>query len=219
MKKPVTDSAQDFESLLQPIRNFLLCETPPAWVEAALEQQEALLIDHANCEKKAAATAMRLMYRYTDNAQLLSKMSQLAREELLHFQQVVELMAARQIRYQQIAPSRYAAGLRQHISHPEQLALIDTLVIGAYIEARSCERFALLVPVLDAELGKFYRSLLRSEARHFQDYLELARATEHPAVEERIRFFGDVERELVLSPDSQFRFHSGVRIVGFKMQG
>lgn len=209
-KKRATDLMSDMEELLQPIREFLGCETPAEWVDAALEQQEALLIDHANCEKKAAATAMRLMYRYTENPALLSKMSQLAREELLHFQQVVELMAARQIRYRQIAPSRYAAGLRQHISDPDDLALIDTLIIGAYIEARSCERFALLVPVLDAELSKFYRSLLRSEARHFQDYLELAKSTGHSEVLDRISFFGEVESELVLRPDPQFRFHSGL---------
>ena len=153
---------------------------------------------------------MRLMYRYTENPTLLSKMSQLAREELLHFQQVVELMSARHIRYRQIAPSRYAAELRQNISDPENLALIDTLIIGAYIEARSCERFALLVPALDGELSKFYRSLLRSEARHFQDYLDLAKSTQHPLVQDRIGFFGDVECQLVLRPYPQFRLHSGL---------
>jgi tRNA-(ms[2]io[6]A)-hydroxylase len=93
------------------------------------------------------------------------------------------------------------------------LALIDTLIIGAYIEARSCERFALLVPALDAELSKFYRSLLRSEARHFQDYLDLAKSTQHPLVRDRIGFFGEVECELVLRPDPQFRFHSGLPLV------
>ena len=88
--------------------------------------------------------------------------------------------------------------------------MIDTLIIGAYIEARSCERFALLVPALDAELSKFYRSLLRSEARHFQVYLDLAKSTQHPLVHARIGFFGEVESELVLRPDPQFRFHSGL---------
>jgi len=209
-KKHATDLVHDLDGLLQPVREFLRSETPPEWVEAALEQQQVLLIDHANCEKKAAATAMRLMYRYTEDPTLLRKMSQLAREELLHFQQVVELMSARHIRYRQIAPSRYAAELRQHISDLENLALIDTLIIGAYIEARSCERFALLVPALDAELSKFYRSLLRSEARHFQVYLDLAKSTQHPLVHARIGFFGEVESELVLRPDPQFRFHSGL---------
>ena len=153
---------------------------------------------------------MKLMYRYTDNATLLAKMSQLAREELLHFQQVVELMSGRGIKYTQIAPSRYAAGLRQHISHSESLALVDTLLIGAYIEARSCERFAMLAQVLDTELSKFYRNLLRSEARHFQDYLMLAYETGHAEVDARREFFGEVEKNLILAPDETFRFHSGV---------
>ena len=82
------------DALTEPVCSFLCCETPGEWLAEALNHPEELLIDHANCEKKAAATAMKLMYRYTDNATLLSKMSQLAREELLHFQQVVELMRA-----------------------------------------------------------------------------------------------------------------------------
>lgn len=196
-------------ALTEPVCSFLCCETPGEWLAEALNHPEELLIDHANCEKKAAATAMKLMYRYTDNATLLSKMSQLAREELLHFQQVVELMRERGIKYTQIAPSRYAAGLRQHISHSESLALVDILLIGAYIEARSCERFAMLSQVLDPELSKFYRNLLRSEARHFQDYLMLAYETGHAEVDARLEFFGQVEKDLILAPDETFRFHSG----------
>ena len=146
---------------------------------------------------------------YTDNSTLLAKMSQLAREELLHFQQVVELMRGRGINMRN-APSRYASGLRQHISHSESLALVDTLLIGAYIEARSCERFALLAQVLDTELCKFYRNLLRSEARHFQDYLTLAYETGHAEVDARREFFGEMEKNLILAPDELFRFHSGV---------
>jgi tRNA-(ms[2]io[6]A)-hydroxylase len=196
-------------ALTEPVCSFLCCETPGEWLAEALNHPEELLIDHANCEKKAAATAMKLMYRYTDNATLLSKMSQLAREELLHFQQVVELMRERGIKYTQIAPSRYAAGLRKHISYSESLALVDTLLIGAYIEARSCERFAMLAQVLDPELSKFYRNLLRSEARHFQDYLTLAYETGHAEVDARLEFFGQVEKDLILAPDETFRFHSG----------
>lgn len=197
------------DALTEPVCSFLRCETPGEWLAEALNHPEELLIDHANCEKKAAATAMKLMYRYTDNATLLSKMSQLAREELLHFQQVVELMRERGIKYTQIAPSRYAAGLRQHISHSESLALVDTFLIGAYIEARSCERFAMLAQVLDQQLSKFYRNLLRSEARHFQDYLTLAYETGHAEVDARLEFFGQVEKDLILAPDETFRFHSG----------
>ena len=197
-------------ALPESVYSFLFCETPGEWLAEALNHPKELLIDHANCEKKAAATAMKLMYRYTDNATLLAKMSQLAREELLHFQQVVELMRERGIKYTQIAPSRYAAGLRQHISHSETLALVDTLLIGAYIEARSCERFALLAQVLDPGLSKFYRNLLRSEARHFRDYLMLAYETGHAEVGARLEFFGEMEKNLILAPDELFRFHSGI---------
>ena len=194
---------------MQTIQQFLPCATPQSWLELAVINQARLLIDHANCEKKAAATAMNLMYRYTQNPDLLSKMSQLAREELLHFQQVVEILAARQIPYVKMSPSRYAAGLRSLIRKSEQEALVDTLIVGAYIEARSCERFARLAPRLDAELERFYTGLLRSEERHFQDYLSLAEQYSHEDIGPRLDLFAVKEAELITSEDANFRFHSG----------
>jgi tRNA-(ms[2]io[6]A)-hydroxylase len=195
---------------LAPIRSFLLCPTPDAWVHAALQQPAALLIDHANCEKKAAATAMNLMYRYTAFSTLLEKMSQLAREELLHFEQVVRLMRARNIAYTHLGPSRYAASLREHVRSHEPARLVDILIIGAFVEARSCERFAALAPFLDAELGRFYLSLLRSEARHFEDYLQLARDCAGEDISARVQFFAGLERGLIETSDPEFRFHSGM---------
>lgn len=192
------------------VTDFLSCATPEPWVARAVQELDILLIDHANCEKKAAATAMSLMYRHVEHPQLLTKMSQLAREELRHFEQVVELMQRRGVAYVQIGPARYAAGLRQHLRHYEPYKLVDTLIVGAYVEARSCERFAALVPHLDEELARFYRSLLRSEARHFQDYLALAQALAPEDIGERVAWFGARERELIESPDPEFRFHSGV---------
>ncbi|WP_108446749.1 tRNA-(ms[2]io[6]A)-hydroxylase [Halomonas denitrificans] len=189
---------------------FLPCATPDAWVAWALENPELLLIDHAQCEKKAASTAMSLLYRYVDQPLLLTKMSQLAREELLHFEQVVKLMEARGIVYRHISASRYAEGLRRHVRGEEPERLIDILIIGALIEARSCERFARLIPHLDAELAKFYRSLVKSEGRHFEDYLMLARRLATAPIDARIAFFTDREAELVTTPDTVFRFHSGV---------
>jgi len=191
-------------------RRFLRCATPSAWVEAAVGQLPLLLVDHANCEKKAAATAMNLMYRYVDKPELLEKMSQLAREELLHFEQVVGLMRERAIPYHHLGPSRYAGSLREHIRTSEPGRLTDTLIIGAFVEARSCERFAALAPGLDAQLQKFYLSLLRSEARHFEDYLWLAQSHAGEDIAERVEFFAALEAELVSTPDSLFRFHSGV---------
>lgn len=202
--------AAEHETLLKPVLNFLSCSTPDAWFSEAVSQLDSLLIDHANCEKKAAATAMSLMYRHTTYPELLSKMSQLAREELLHFQQVVEIMAARNIHYRRLGPSRYAAALRQHIAKEERKALVDTLIVGALIEARSCERFAGLLEHLDEGLCRFYRSLLKSEARHFEDYLQLARDCAESNIEDRIEEFLAIEAELITSPDPVFRFHSGL---------
>ena len=195
--------------MLTEITNFLPCATPDAWLQEALVHQDILLIDHANCEKKAAATAMNLMYRHTNKPDLLKKMSQLAREELLHFQQVVEIMQARGIKYVRLSPSRYAAGLRELIAKEERQQLIDTLIVGAFIEARSCERFAKLAPLLDGELQKFYRSLLKSEARHFEDYLALAREYSDKDIGPKLEQIAAEESRLVSEPDTEFRFHSG----------
>jgi tRNA-(ms[2]io[6]A)-hydroxylase len=188
---------------------FVLCPTPPSWIEAALANLDVLLVDHANCEKKAAATAMNLMYKYVDKTDLLEQMSQLAREELLHFEQVVGLMRERGIAYTHLGPARYASGLRKHIRTHEPETLIDTLIVGAFVEARSCERFAALVPHLDQQLGRFYQSLLRSEARHYEYYLTLAQSCSGSDIAPRVAFFAEVEAELIASPDPDFRFHSG----------
>ncbi len=199
---------------ISPIERFLYCATPEAWVEEALVNQDLLLIDHANCEKKAASTALNLMYRYVDRHQLLTRLSRLAREELRHFEQVIAIMKRRGIAYPQLSASRYAGCLRREVRTEEPARLADTLLAGAIIEARSCERFARLVPVLDRELADFYASLLKSEARHFADYLKLARtvasATE---VESRLAELLNVERELIESEDGEFRFHSGIPAV------
>lgn len=207
---PTLDTPDGEDLLPAELMSFLPCATPDAWVAWALANPELLLIDHAQCEKKAASTAMSLLYRYVDQPLLLTKMSQLAREELLHFEQVVKLMEARGIVYRHISASRYAEGLRRHVRGEEPGRLIDILIIGALIEARSCERFARLIPHLDDELAKFYRSLVKSEGRHFEDYLMLARRLAPASIDTRIAFFTDREAELVTTPDPVFRFHSGV---------
>jgi tRNA-(ms[2]io[6]A)-hydroxylase len=197
-------------SALTEIQTFLPCATPDRWIENALENQSLMLIDHANCEKKAASTALSLINRYTDNFELLNKMSRLAREEMRHFEQVIALMKRRKIPYEHVSASRYAAGLRDLARKEDPAKLIDVLIIGAFIEARSCERFALLAPHLDAELEKFYLSLLKSEARHYQDYLKLAKTVAgDQSIDDRIELIAGRERELIESADTQFRFHSG----------
>lgn len=197
-------------SALDEINAFLPCPTPDRWVENALENQSLMLIDHANCEKKAASTALSLINRYTDNFDLLNKMSRLAREEMRHFEQVIALMKRRKVAYVHVSASRYAAGLRDMARNKDPHKLVDILIIGAFIEARSCERFAKLAPYLDEELEAFYRSLLKSEARHYQDYLRLAKTVAGDvSIDDRIAEIAQRERELVEQPDTEFRFHSG----------
>lgn len=147
--------------------------------------------------------------------ELISKMLLLIKEELHHFEQVLNIMKTRHVEIVPLSAARYAAGLRQQIRTHEPAAFIDKLIVGAYIEARSCERFAMLAPRLDADMGRFYTSLLRSEARHYQDYLALASllaeqaGTPERAVQDRIEVIGKAEAVLITEPDTELRFHSG----------
>ena len=196
---------------LPEIHAFLACRTPQGWVRAALADQQTLLIDHKNCEFKAASTALSLIAKYSTHLDLINMMSRLAREELVHHEQVLRIMKRRKIALRPVSASRYASGLRKLVRSHEPHKLVDTLVVGAFIEARSCERFAAIVPQLDAELAKFYFGLLKSESRHFQGYLKLAYQYGDAAdVEGTVARVRAAEQELIESPDTEFRFHSGV---------
>jgi len=205
----MTQKTDSITKALQDIHDFLPCVTPKQWIDNALANQDLMLIDHAHCEKKAASTALSLMYRYVDNSDLLNKMSRLAREELRHFEQVLAIIDKRSIAYCHLTPARYAAGLRKEVRTDDPGRLVDVMIVGAIIEARSCERFAALVPFLDDELADFYGSLLKSEARHYRDYLALAVQANKGPVDERLADFIAIEKQLILEPDTEFRFHSG----------
>lgn len=194
---------------LDPVRAFLACPTPARWTEAAVQDLPLLLQDHANCEKKAAGTAMNLLFRYSHNSELQLLLPQLVREEMLHYEQVLEIMQARGLPYRAVSAGRYAGGLREHVRHDEPARLVDILIVGAFVEARSCERFEAIAPQLDEELARFYTFLLRSEARHFEYYLGLAEKYSPVPIAARVAFFREVERDLIERPDSELRFHSG----------
>jgi tRNA-(ms[2]io[6]A)-hydroxylase len=210
---------------LGPVLGFLRCRTPAAWVGQALADVDSLLLDHAVLEFKAAQQAQKLIWKYGIAApqarralpadfrrRLCHEMSRLAREELRHFEQVVALIERRGGAFVAVSPSRYAAGLHALARGSEPGALIDTLIIGSIIEARSCERFHSLIDPLqavDTELAGFYASLLRSEARHFEGYLALAESAAGSETTDRVDVFLGRDVELIESPDSEFRFHSG----------
>ncbi|WP_335973226.1 tRNA-(ms[2]io[6]A)-hydroxylase [Acinetobacter calcoaceticus] len=211
-------SSINYDELMQPVLAFLGCQTPNAWLDEAINNLDILMQDHANCEKKAASTAMNLMFRYSFFPDLQVKLAQLVREEMLHYEQVLELMAKRGQKWGGLSAGRYAGGLRKEIRTYEPEALIDVLVVGAFVEARSCERFHALAPRVDEELGRYYRYLLKSESRHFEDYLALALDAAKNAkmknpkedIQQRIEHIREVEKNLILTPDDTFRFHSGV---------
>lgn len=156
---------------------------------------------------------MNLLFRYECHHELQSALAQLVREEMLHFEQVSKLMQERAIAWKHLPAGRYAKGLLKHKRTYEPSAMMDVLIIGAFIEARSCERFAAMAQVLDEsdpKLARYYRYLLKSESRHYEDYLHLAQNLSDTPIDERVAFFREVEAQLIDSPDDSFRFHSGI---------
>ena len=194
------------------VATLLETPTPRAWLDEATNRLPELLLDHANCELKAASTALGFLYRYPERTELAQRMSRLAREELRHFEQVRSIMAEMELPFARLTASRYAGALRDAVRDEEPGKLLDMLLVGALIEARSCERFARLAPRLPERLGRFYAGLLASEARHLEHYIAFARSEsgipEHE-VEERLAELKAIEARLISEPDDQFRFHSG----------
>ena len=194
------------------IAAFLDTATPDAWLDEACEQIPAMLLDHANCELKAASTALGFLYRYPERTALAQRMSRLAREELRHFEQVRSIMDDMEIPFERLSASRYAGGLREVVRHDEPHKLLDLLLIGALIEARSCERFAKIAPRLPERLARFYGGLLASEARHFEHYIAFAKSecqVDEAELEARLDELKAIEASLITEPDPEFRFHSG----------
>jgi tRNA-(ms[2]io[6]A)-hydroxylase len=191
---------------------LLKARTPAAWIAQARAETDVLLIDHANCEKKAASTALSLMFAYAEDLDLTGKMSRLAREELRHYEQVTKLMHTLAVVPQRLAPGRYAERLRRLVAKSEPQREVDLMICGAFIEARSCERFAALAPAIGGPIGALFQGLHNAEARHYRVYLDLARRAAHRAgvsIHPRVEEFAALESELITSHDDVFRFHSG----------
>jgi tRNA-(ms[2]io[6]A)-hydroxylase len=189
--------------------SILAAPTPPAWVLAAAARLPELLVDHANCEKKAASSAMALIFAYPEDTPLVLALSRLAREELRHFEQVHRAMRELGVAVVRQRPGRYAHELRRALrtTHPERK--LDLLLAAALIEARSAERFALLGGSLPPPLTALYRELADSEARHFELYLEFARERAPDEWRARLAELSAREAELSTAPDRELRFHSG----------
>jgi tRNA-(ms[2]io[6]A)-hydroxylase len=188
----------------------LRAATPRAWVEAARADLPTLLVDHSNCEKKAASTAMALIFAYPEDRTLGVALSRLAREELKHFEQVERLMKRLEVPHVRLKPGRYASELRKLVRTHEPKRKLDLMIVHALIEARSCERFRLLSKHLPGEVRELYAQLEGSEARHFEMYLQFAeREFEAAEIAQRLEVIATREAELATSPDLELRFHSG----------
>jgi tRNA 2-(methylsulfanyl)-N6-isopentenyladenosine37 hydroxylase len=190
--------------------SILRAATPRAWVDAALADLPTLLIDHGNCEKKAASTALALIFAYPEDRSLSVALSRLAREELKHFEQVERLMKKLEVAHQRLKPGRYASELRKLVRTHEPKRKLDLMIVHALIEARSCERFRLLAKRLPADVCALYEQLERSEARHFEIYLQFAqREFDAAEIDARLDLIAAREAELATEPDRELRFHSG----------
>ena len=201
------------EDCAEKVKHFLVASTPRDWIETARRNLSDLLIDHANCELRAASTAIGFIYKYPDRTKLCYQMSRIAREELRHFEQVKSVLSEQMIVFKHLKASRYASCLRNEICVNEPHRLFDKLVVGALIEARSCERFAAMIPHLPKDISSFYIRLVESEYRHFENYMNLA-VDECDIGDEKINLrvseLKKIEADLVTNPDSIFRFHSGI---------
>jgi tRNA-(ms[2]io[6]A)-hydroxylase len=151
-----------------------------------------------------------LLYRYVEKPRLLRRLSRLAREELRHFEQVAGVIEERGITYRHVSASRYAGALNMMVRSHEPQRLVDKLLVASVIEARSCERFALLADVVDVHLAGLYRSLLDSEKRHFDAYRQLAlEYGDEKDIRARIDVILEEENNFITTADQEFRFHSG----------
>lgn len=184
--------------------------TSARWLAQVEGHLDELLIDHAHCEKKAAGVAMNLLFSYVDCAAVARAMTEIVEEELQHFRLVLDLLERRGVRFRKLSPSSYGARLHALVRREEPARAVDRLLVAGLIEARSCERFALLRDhVADAELRDFWGGLFESEARHHATYVRLAKAFQGEAeVVARLRELAAAEARIVAEGESHPRMHS-----------
>ncbi len=185
--------------------------TEERWLKQVDADLSTILIDHAHCEKKAAATAMNLIFAYgTARPQICRELSSIIVEELEHFQRVLDLLGERGIRFQSLKPGHYGSKLNALVRKGDPERAIDRFLVASLIEARSCERFSLLRDhVQDRPLADFYGSLFESEARHHSTYVQLARCfAADDEIRDRLEALAVQEAQIVRDGDDLPRMHS-----------
>lgn len=186
--------------------------TADRWLAQVDSHLDQVLIDHAHCEKKAAGTAMNLIFAYVEHDELSREMVTIVNEELEHFEMVLDLLKRRDIRFCRLKPSNYGRQLNDLVRKLEPQRAVDRLLVAGLIEARSCERFDLLrkhMEERDTELAKFYGSLFESEARHHSTYIRLAKLfANETTVHHRLEELSALEAEIIERGDELPRMHS-----------
>jgi tRNA-(ms[2]io[6]A)-hydroxylase len=188
----------------------LQSDTTARWLAQVDAHLDEILIDHAHCEKKAAGTALNLIFAYVEDQELCREMAFIVNEELEHFQMVLDLLARRSVRFRRLTPSSYGRELNDLVRKQEPQRAVDRLLVAGLIEARSCERFHVLAQhVKDSELAAFYAGLFESEARHHTTYTRLAK---HFAPEEsvmsRLEELAAFEAAIIGRGEDKPRMHS-----------
>lgn len=196
--------------MVKPIIKFLKEPTSQAWVEQAIANMNTILLDHAQCERKAAGTAIQMMSRYPSSDRLVRELTEIAQEELSHYEQVNQWLDRRGVPLQPVTPPPYGAGLKKCVRKNEPDRMLDLLLVSALIEARSHERLGLLGQHCpDPQLAKFYRSLMASEARHYGSYWVLATTYfDLDLVNERLVEIAERESEILRVLHPEPRVHS-----------
>ncbi len=193
-----------------PTINILKQPTSSAWVEQAISNLDIILLDHAQCERKAAGVALNLMFRYPSNAKMVRELTKIAREELEHFEQVNQWLEDKNIPMRPLTPPPYGAGLKAQIRPKEPDRFLDSLLVSGLIEARSHERLGLLATHCpEPKLSKFYHGLMASEARHFGTYWVLGDTYfDREIVTQRLDELAIIESELLVNLHPEPRIHS-----------
>ena len=188
----------------------LQSETSVDWVRRVEEHLPEVLIDHAHCEKKAAGVAMNLIFSYVEHVEFVTPLSEIVSEELDHFRQVLAILDQRQIKFRRQKPSSYGQRLQELVRPSDPARIIDRCLIAALIEARSCERFAVLRDhISDQSLAVFYGSLFESEARHHSTYVQFAKQFGTPdEVSARLHELAVAESQIISQGDPFVRMHS-----------
>nr|WP_211178569.1 tRNA isopentenyl-2-thiomethyl-A-37 hydroxylase MiaE [Brasilonema octagenarum] len=193
-----------------PTINALKTPTSFAWVEQAISNLDTILLDHSQCERKAAGVALNMIFRYPSNAKMVRELTKIAREELEHFELVNQWLDRRNIPLRPLQPPPYGAGLKAQIRPKEPERFLDSLLVSGLIEARSHERLGLLAAHCpEPELAKFYHGLMASEARHYGIYWVLSDTYfNREIVRQRLDELAVVESQLLANLHSEPRIHS-----------